>query len=358
MLAFLADQPTIAFDTESNSMYAYRERVCLVQCTAGGRDYIVDPFAVDIHPLADLFADPNVEKIFHAAEYDVFCLRREFEFRFANLFDTMISARILGWKKVGLSSLLEEHFGVRLDKKMQRHDWGRRPLTTKAIDYARLDTVYLEELRNIVSAALEEAGREAEAQAAFQRVAELTPPERVFDPEGFWRLKRLKQVPKEGLARFRELYVAREEIGRLTDRAVHRVASESALVLMATEPPRTTRDLQILKGADRRLLARHGRLVFDALERAEGQPIPKRPPKPSPPSPEVAARVDRLKAWRRAICEARGVESDVVMANKVLVAIANAAPGDARALEELGALDGWQLEEYGGPILRALDGGG
>ena len=357
MLDELAGQSVIAFDTESNSMYAYRERVCLVQCTAGGRDYIIDPFAVDIRPLGTIFADRNVEKIFHAAEYDVFCLRREFEFEFENLFDTMVSARILGWKKVGLSSLLEAHFGVKLDKKMQRHDWGRRPLTKQAVDYARQDTVHLHELRDIVHEALERDGRVAEARAAFGRVAASTPPARAFNPDGFWRLKRVRDVPKDALARFRELYGAREEIGRLTDRAVHRVISEAALVSMAQNPPKTGRDLQTLKGADRRVLGRHQRLIFDALKRADGAAMPKRPPKPEPPSPAEAARVDRLKAWRKALCEERGVESDVVMSNKVLTSIARAAPNDETALRGLGALDEWQLDNYGAPILTALRGG-
>ena len=76
-------QPVVAVDTESNSLYAYHERVCLIQFSIPGEDYLLDPLAIDdLSPLGDLFADPKIEKIFHAAEYDVMVLRRDYDFAF------------------------------------------------------------------------------------------------------------------------------------------------------------------------------------------------------------------------------------------------------------------------------------
>ena len=87
LLDDLSTQPAIAVDTESNSLYAYYEQVCLIQCSVPGTDYIVDPLAgLDLSPLGRFFADPRMRKVFHAAEYDVMCLKRDFDFRFANLF--------------------------------------------------------------------------------------------------------------------------------------------------------------------------------------------------------------------------------------------------------------------------------
>jgi ribonuclease D len=94
----LAQESILAVDTESNSLYAYRERVCLIQFSTTERDYLVDPLAIDdLSPLASIFASKRIEKIFHAAEYDIIMLKRDFNFRFMNLFDTMLAARILGW---------------------------------------------------------------------------------------------------------------------------------------------------------------------------------------------------------------------------------------------------------------------
>src|SRR5688572_19484540 len=156
MVAKLSVQPRIAVDTESNSLHAYRERVCLIQFSIPEVDFVVDPFAVkeDLSSLAPVFADPKIEKIFHAAEYDLICLRRDFGFQFANLFDTMQAARILGYPFVGLDNILLEKFGVRIDKKHQKANWGARPLTSQQIDYARQDTHYLFQLRDLLESLL------------------------------------------------------------------------------------------------------------------------------------------------------------------------------------------------------------
>ena len=97
LIAKLSAQSRIAVDTESNSLHAYRERVCLIQFSTPETDFLVDPFSIrDLSPLAPFFANPSIEKIFHAAEYDLICLKRDFDFKFANIFDTMQAARIIG----------------------------------------------------------------------------------------------------------------------------------------------------------------------------------------------------------------------------------------------------------------------
>src|SRR5512147_2572985 len=160
MVADLSAQPRIAVDTESNSLHAYRERVCLVQFSTPKKDYIIDPLILqDLSPLAPLFANPNIEKIFHAAEYDLICLRRDFGFEFANLFDTMQAARVLGYQFVGLDNLLAEKFQFELDKRHQKADWAMRPLTPAQLDYARLDTHFLFALRDLLETELKEKDR-------------------------------------------------------------------------------------------------------------------------------------------------------------------------------------------------------
>jgi ribonuclease D len=104
----LCREGILAVDTESNSLFAYQEQVCLIQFSTPEMDYLVDPLALeDLSPLGEVFSAEGTEKVFHAAEYDLICLSRDFGFEFANLFDTMVAARILGRKAVGLGSLLE-----------------------------------------------------------------------------------------------------------------------------------------------------------------------------------------------------------------------------------------------------------
>ncbi|MCA9875056.1 MAG: ribonuclease D, partial [Anaerolineales bacterium] len=140
-LAALKQEPRIAIDLEANSMYAYRERVCLIQISIPSQDYIIDPVAkVDLSGLGELLADTAVEKVFHAAEYDLILLKREYEWELNNLFDTMWAARILGYKQYGLASLLKKIFDLKLDKQYQKSNWCRRPLSPAQLTYAQLDT--------------------------------------------------------------------------------------------------------------------------------------------------------------------------------------------------------------------------
>ena len=162
----------LAVDTESNSLYAYQERVCLIQFSIPGADYLVDPLALeDLSPLAPLFKFPGIEKIFHAAEYDLICLKRDFGFEFENLFDTMLAARMLGREAIGLGAMLQAEFGVKLNKRYQRANWGQRPLPPDQLDYARLDTHYLIPLRSRLKAALESNGLWQLAKEDFRRLS-------------------------------------------------------------------------------------------------------------------------------------------------------------------------------------------
>ena len=124
--------PRVAVDIESNGFFRYHERVCLVQLASAETAFLVDPLAIeDMRPLGDLLGDRSVEKVFHAADYDLRSLDRDWGFRVNNLFDTGIAAGFVGSKQLGLQSVVEEHAGVELAKhrKLQRSDWTLRPLS-------------------------------------------------------------------------------------------------------------------------------------------------------------------------------------------------------------------------------------
>jgi ribonuclease D len=169
----LASCSRVAVDTESNSLYAFREQLCLLQFSTPQTDYLVDPLALDeLTPLASIFSDPRIEKIFHAVEYDLICLKRDFNISICNLFDTMQAARILGYHQVGLDSILSAKLGILLNKKYQKANWGERPLSPEMLNYARLDTHYLLDLRDRLQIELQEHGRWELAQEEFVRLAQ------------------------------------------------------------------------------------------------------------------------------------------------------------------------------------------
>lgn len=350
-------EPAVAVDTESNSLYAYTERVCLIQFSVPGEDYLVDPFAVeDLSSLRAVFADRGVEKVFHAAEYDVRVLRRDYQFEFANLFDTMIASRIVGWPRYGLGSLLEERFGVLTNKRMQRTDWGRRPLSTDQLEYARLDTHFLLPLRDTLLDELQAQNRLAEARSAFDRVTRSKWNGRQFDPDGFWGIKRARDLDEVGWAVLRALYIYRDERAQALDRPSFKVLNDDVLVALSQRRPSSLAELGRIRGIPRLLPSRERRLLLSVIEQGLRDPLPKRPARRrnDRPDDETSDRYEALREWRKNRAKDRGVESDVVLSNRVLHILARHDPTSLEELDALGILNEWERSEYGREIVSAL----
>jgi ribonuclease D len=357
LLDRLSAQPAIAVDTESNSLYAYRERVCLIQCSIPGTDYIVDPLAgLDLSPLARFFADAGVQKILHAAEYDVMCLKRDFGFRFANLFDTMWAARILGWPRVGLGDVLKEVFGVDTDKRYQRYNWGRRPLEPEALAYACLDTHYLLSLRRLQADALVQGGHWEEAREVFDQIAASEPVWRAFDPDDFWRVKGAFDLTRREQAILRELAVWRNQEARRRDRPPFKVINDRMLVALAQARPRTAKHLAGMPGLKPYHVRRHGGPILRAIRRGARARPPSPPPAPPRHSEAELARFEALRAWRKRVAARRGVDIDVVVSNAVLWELAEQNPHTLEDLRQIEGLGPWKRRTYGEAILKVLAG--
>jgi ribonuclease D len=345
----------LAVDTESNSLYAYREKVCLIQLSTREADYIVDPLAaVDVQPLGDLFANPAIEKVFHAAEYDVMCLKRDYGFVFNNLFDTMIAARVCGVKQFGLGRLLFELAGVEADKSHQRDDWGRRPLPADSLLYAQMDTHYLPALRDHFTDLLTTLGRTHEAQELFEACAATPAAEHHFDPDGFWKIALPNHLNRRQTAMLRELYLAREEQARRQNVPTFKVLADKHLAAVVQYDPQHPPDLDHVPGLPPTLGRRYTRLILEALARGRTAPLPPQPIVHPPADPRVVEVFSALREWRRLRAEARGVESDVIIAREVLWAIAQQQP---RTLDDLRAVPGmgaWRLNAYGEELIGVV----
>ena len=349
--------PIIGVDTESNSLYAYYHRVCLIQISLPGADYVVDPLTVDVKPLGTLFADPACEKIFHAAENDILGLKRDHQFTFVNLFDTMLAARIMGWAQAGLAGILAEKFGVTLDKSLQRANWGHRPLEPDLLAYAKLDTHYLLPLRALQEKALKECGRWEEAQEAFERISTVEWVDKPFDPNGFWSIAGSRDLSSQELAVLQALYLFREDQARRENRPPFKVLDQHSLVALSHAQPANSNDLGRVRGMTTHQVRRYGAGLLDAVKRGRSAPPPAPPRRPDSngrPDPRTVERYDALRSWRSGRARQRGVEPDVIFTNDQLMAIARQAPKTVDALETLGIMGPWKLGEYGSAIIQAL----
>jgi len=269
LIAVLRGQPVTALDTESNSFHVYRERVCLLQISTPGEDWVVDPLAVDVRPLGEILCDGR-EMVLHGADYDVRCLRREYGWRLPRLFDTMAAARRLGHSGLGLSALVEAHFGVKLSKSSQRSDWGQRPLTPQQLAYAALDTHYLLPLHAHLSAELGARGALEPARREFAHIAAAEPRERVFDPEGYRRIRGSRELDTAGARVLRALYLAREDRARTLDRPPFKVLGDHTLLELAQLRPRTTEALLEVHGVTPSVMRRMGEAILQAVRAGEG----------------------------------------------------------------------------------------
>jgi ribonuclease D len=357
-LQVLSTENRLALDTESDSLYRYFYKVCMIQVSTGTIDYLLDPLRLpDLRPLGQFLADPSIQKVFHAAENDVLLLKRDFKFSFDNIFDTMLAARILGRRGVGLAALLREHFGVELDKRVQLTDWGHRPLTGQQLSYARLDSRFLLPLCDLLTEELHAKRRWREAHEAFADLPDLQFVEKPFDPEGFWRSKEVRDLRPSEIAIFRELYLWRDQQARTLDQPPFKVMSDQMLFILSQEQPHSLDSLPLNPNQTRRF----GTAILAAIARGRVAPVPQPPARRTNgegrPDPEVAARYDRLRAWRTKRATARGVDLDVILNNETLMAVARACPTDMDALTALGVMRSWKLAEYG-PELLAIVGSG
>src|ERR1043166_264587 len=135
----------VALDTEADNMYHYKTRVCLLQFLVVGEVFLVDVLAhgLKLDPLWKVLAKKHL--IMHGSDFDLRLLHDLCRFKPHSLFDTMLAAQLLGLARIGLASLLDQHFGVALDKDGQKANWSKRPLTPKLLNYAALDVWRSEE---------------------------------------------------------------------------------------------------------------------------------------------------------------------------------------------------------------------
>ena len=357
LAANLAKHAYIAIDTESNSLYAYKEKFCLMQLTGDNINAVVDTLAVDIRSILPVFSDPAVEKIFHSADSDIRVFKAAMDCTFANIFDVMVAAKYLGIIKCGLDNMVKEFFGLEMNKKFQKADWGRRPLTKEMLDYASSDTVHLKKLRDLLAAELIKKGRLEEVTGQFAQICKVEPHPMRFDESGFLTLKSARQLNGRGLAVLRELYLAREVAAIKRNTPSFKIISEDLMLRLSVAPREGLHNLSIFKGVSAYVLANHGAWIREALQKGLKAPeyhVPRREISREKRAyfETVKTRFKNLKMWRKEMAARRNMLPEAIMGNDVLERVALSQP---KTLEDLHAVRGLGAEKvslYGLELLE------
>ena len=361
----LRHESVLAVDTEADSFFHYHDKICLLQLGTRTDVYLVDPLALPpetgLDPIRPILADTRIRKVFHAAEYDLYVLQRRGGIKVRNIFDTMISAQLLGYPAVGLGALVEHHFHIQLSKDQQRTDWSRRPLRPAQIDYAASDVRYLIELAERLEKELREKKRLSWAQAEFKALEARVWPEREFDPEGYLRIKGARGLPPRGLAVLRELYLMRDRRARQLDRPPFKVLGNGTLLDLAQRPARSKRGLAGRRGVSELVIRRLGKDILDAVK--SGLEGPEHPPLERKPSGSGRRRLDRrgdaqlgrLKRWRAERAKSLGLDPGVFCPNAALEEIAFASPSSLDKLQELPQVKPWWAKAFGRDVMACLE---
>lgn len=359
----IADVTRVSLDCEAAGFHRYSDRLSLVQLTAGPRTFLLDPLSVDLRPvLQPVVEDPSVEILMHGADYDLRLLHRDLDVLLTGLFDTQIAAALLGESGLGLSSLLERYFGVKLSKQYQRADWAERPLTEGMLTYAAHDTLHLADLAALMRERLEEAGRAAWAEEEFRELEKIrwSPPDEEEDP--VVRVKGARDLDPREAERLRAALAWRDAIAKARDRALFRVAGDPVLMEIARSGPRSVDALTRIQGMHGGLARGEGPALLARLRAVDALPESDLRPYPRPlrgsgrgrPLPEVEARFQALKAVRTRHAEALGIDRGTLIPNHVLQILADTPPASRDALLETPGLRKWQAALLGDDLLDTL----
>lgn len=352
--------PAIAVDLEADSFHHYREKVCLIQVSIPGTDYVIDTLAISgLGPLAELLQDPAQVKVLHGADYDVVSLKRDYDVSLQGLFDTMIAAQFLNLPRFGLADLLSGTFAVELDKRFQRHDWARRPLLDEHLEYARGDTHWLLALREVLLYRLERAGWTAAVTEECQLLEKREWQGRTPDPGDFLRIKGANELDAKATRVLRALYEYREQQAGAMDRPVFKVIPDRVLAAVARRQPADIEELGTLVRRTSALVRQHGRALVAAVETGleDTRPLPKAPARKKARTSGGSANasvVERLKTWRNQRVAEDGLPPAIIGSNGVLRELARVLPSKLDELAQVPELRSWQIERYGPELIEAV----
>ena len=339
-------------------MHSYFHKVCLIQVTADDHHFVIDPLGFDLEdlePLLNVIGDETKTVLMHGADYDLRVLDRDFNAEIRGLQDTQIMARLLGEPRTGLAILIEREIGVQLDKRHQRADWGRRPLTSGQLAYAAADTAYLGVLADRLRSRLEEMGRWAWAKEEFRRLEEVRHVPSETNPLAFERIKGARSLRGGARNRLFTLFGWRDRQAQKLDVPPFKILGNRQIIDLAENPPSDLNGLQKVEGVGPRAVRRWGKKLLAHLQDPGSAPERLRGPREPAPDPAIRRRLKRLVAVRDPLAEALGIEPGLLCPRNYAEAVAARQPRCGSLEDLVGAgLDGWRLEVLGDEFLKAL----
>ena len=347
----LRGEPFVTVDTEFMRDRTYYAKLCLVQLGGSARAAAVDPLAdgISLEPLLELFADPTVLKVFHAARQDVEIFVHMTGRAPQPLFDTQIAAMVCGYgEEVAYDTLVAQIAKARLDKSSRFTDWSRRPLSEAQLRYALGDVIHLRTICEVLAAELEREGRTSWVEEEFRVLTD--PALHRVEPEDAWKRLKVRSRDPRFLAIVQELAAWREREAQRRDLPRNRVLRDDHVLEVAASKPKTAQDVGALPRVS--LDNRSAQAVVEAIGRALERPLAECPhlPEPKRMPRGIGPIVELLRVLLRLKAEEHGVAQRLLATTGDLEEIAQ---DDAA---EVPALRGWRCAVFGAAALDLKHG--
>jgi ribonuclease D len=352
----------VTVDTEFMRERTYWPDLCVVQLGGAHETGVVDALTpgLDLTPLRELFEDPSVTKVFHAARQDIEIFVLKFGDVPRPMFDTQVAAMVAGFgDQVGYEALVSGLTGGAIDKTHRFSDWAARPLSAAQVAYAAADVTHL---RDVYEALCTRLAADNRLDWVKEEMAFLHEPSTYrVDPETAYERLRPRSANRRFLGQLRALAAWREREAQRVNIPRQRLVKDEALLEIAATAPANAEELGRARGISKGFAeGKSGQAMLAVIETARALP---ETALPSPPTPRDTPRpsgalVSLLKVLLAAKCEQHHVAPKLV---------ANSEDIDRMAAEDrpdIPAMHGWRFDVFGndaqalkrGEIALGVDG--
>ena len=349
----LSTASVLAIDTEFMREKTYYPKLCLLQIACEDELFIIDPLPhnLDLRPLAKLWSDEKIVKVFHAGTQDLKILYDACGASPRPYFDTQDAATLIGQpEQIGYGSLVERLLGVKLANSDSFTDWAKRPLSKDQLAYAAEDVSYLLKLYPIVVAELESLGRESWLDEEFSRRS--SSKTLTLDPQvQYRRLKRVASLKPHQLAIAREVAAWREHEAMRRDIPKRWLLSDEAVLEISRRAPTSIQALGNLRGITAQLKRSLGDILA-AVEKGKNCPQDQWPKLPERPrlNGDDSAALELMAAIVRKRSSENRLSSSVLASRAVLEEYL------ANRNDDCALMQGWRKQIIGDELKQLLEG--
>ncbi|NLM16614.1 MAG: hypothetical protein GX221_02720 [Candidatus Riflebacteria bacterium] len=353
----------IAVDVESAAFYKYYARINLIQIATDKHAAILDPQKItDFTPFKDFVAKSKAVWLVHGGEYDIAMLATDLSICIHNICDIKKAAELMGYDQLGLSALSERFLGFKLDKKLQRCDWSKRPLTDAMKRYAILDSICLVPIYKCIKDEIAKAGRTKWLKEESDKVAEKacnTQPQKP-DPYAFL-IKGSNRLGKRGLAILRSVWNFREDLAKKMDRAPFMILTNKDLLDIARQAPKSMAGLAAVTQVNEKFLKKHGAALQKAIKEGASasltdleRPNGRYKPHEVPLTAWEGMLLASLKEIRVELANKLGISPGVLVSSQALYEIVREKPETLGELIQSEIVHEWQAREIAASMLPVL----